>query len=123
MTEGSQNNAPVAGWQFKLGVVLFALSIVVPLVGVPLVAAMGLSTATVATVSSVLLVGAEVLGILSVAVMGKEGYTFIKSRVLGFLKRYQQLDLTVVAQRDHLRLDGPFKKQRLEIGSSCVNCC
>jgi hypothetical protein len=55
---------------------------------VPLVAAMGLSTATAATVSGVLLVAAEVLGIVSIAVMGKKGYTYIKSRIFGFLKQY-----------------------------------
>jgi hypothetical protein len=33
-------------------------------------------------------VGAEVLGILAVAVMGKSGYAYIKNRVFGFLKQY-----------------------------------
>jgi hypothetical protein len=55
---------------------------------VPLVAAMNLSATAVATVSGVLLAGAEVLGIAAVAVMGKSGYAFIKNRVFGFLKQY-----------------------------------
>jgi hypothetical protein len=88
MTEVSQANVPAAGWRLKLGVALFGLSIALPVLGVPLVAAMGLSTAIVATVSGAILVGAEVLGIAAVAVMGKSGYAFIKNRVFGFLKQH-----------------------------------
>ena len=41
-----------------------------------------------ASVSGVMLVAAEVIGLLAIAVMGKPGYTYIKGRVFGFLKRY-----------------------------------
>ena len=88
MAEASQAEVPAAGWRLKLGVTLFALSILLPVIGVPLVAAMGLSTTTVATVSGVLLASAEVLGIVAVAVMGKPGYAYIKNRVFGFLRQY-----------------------------------
>ncbi len=89
MAEVSQANVPpAAGWRLKLGIALFGLSIALPVLGVPLVAAMGLSAATVATVSGAMLVGAEVLGIIAVAVMGKPGYAYIKNRVFGFLKQY-----------------------------------
>ena len=88
MAEVSQANVPATGWRLKLGVVLFGLSLALPILGVPLVAAMGLSAATVATVSGALLAGAEVLGIVAVAVMGKSGYAYIKNRVFGFLKQY-----------------------------------
>jgi hypothetical protein len=88
MAELSQANVPAAGWRLKLGVSLLGLSIALPVLGVPLVAVIGLSAATVATVSGVLLVGAEVLGLVSVAVMGKSGYAYIKNRVFGFLKQY-----------------------------------
>ena len=89
MAEVSQTNVPpAAGWRLKLGIALFGLSIALPVLGVPLVAAMGLSAATVATVSGAMLVGAEVLGIIAVAVMGKPGYAYIKNRVFGFLKQY-----------------------------------
>ena len=73
MTDVSQAEVPAAGWRLRLGVVLFGLSIVLPVIGVPLVAAIGLSATTVATVSGVLLAGGEVLGIAAVAVMGKSG--------------------------------------------------
>ena len=88
MAEDSQANVPAAGWQLKLGVTLFGLSILLPVFGIPLVAAMGLPAETVATVSGVLLVLAEVLGLVAVAVMGKSGYAYIKSRVFGFFKQY-----------------------------------
>ena len=88
MVEVSQNKVPARGWRLKLGIALFGLSIALPVLGVPLVAAMGLSAATVATVSGAMLVGAEVLGIVAVAVMGKPGYAYIKNRVFSFLKQY-----------------------------------
>ena len=88
MTEVSQDNVPAMGWRLKLGVALFGLSIVLPVLGVPLVATMGLSTATVTTVSGIMLVGAEVLGVVAVAIMGKSGYAYMKNRVFGFLRQY-----------------------------------
>jgi hypothetical protein len=88
MTEDSKADVPVAGWQLKLGVTLFGLSIVLPVLGIPLVAAMELSTEAVATVSGVLLVAAEMLGLVAVAVMGKSGYAYIKNLVFGFFKQY-----------------------------------
>ena len=57
--------------------------------GVPVVVtALGLSTTMTASVSGALLVGAEVLGVCAIAVMGKSGYAFIKNRVFGFLKQH-----------------------------------
>ena len=79
---------PAAGWRLKLGVALFVLSIALPLVGVPVVTALGLSSTMTASVSGVLLIAAEVLGLIAVAVMGKSGYAYIKNRVFGFLKKH-----------------------------------
>lgn len=84
----SANAPPPAGWQIKLGLAMLILSVVTPLALVPLVNAMDLSAPIAATVSGVILAGAEVLGLAAVAVMGKKGYEYIKSRILGFLKRY-----------------------------------
>ena len=88
MSEVSQANVPAAGWRLKLGVTLFGLSILLPVLGLPVVALMGLSTTTVATISGAMLAGSEVLGIVAVAVMGKSGYAYIKNRAFGFLKQY-----------------------------------
>jgi hypothetical protein len=79
---------PAADWRLKLGATLFGLSILLPVAGVPLVTALGLSTTMTASVSGTLLVGAEVLGVCAVAVMGKSGYAYIKNRVFGFLKQH-----------------------------------
>jgi len=78
----------MAGWRFKFGVALFALSLFGPLAFIPLVAALDLSGAMVASITGGILVGAEVLLVLAAAVMGKSGYAYIKNRVFGFVKRY-----------------------------------
>ena len=88
MTEGSPADVPAAGWRLKLGIALFALSIALPVIGVPLTGRSGLSTTAVTAVSGTLLAGAEVLGIVAVAVMGKPGYAYIKQRLFAFLKQY-----------------------------------
>ena len=78
----------VFGWRLKLGITLFVLSIILPLAGIPAVAALGLSTTLTATISGALLFSTEILGIVAIAIMGKPGFTYIKSRVSGFFKRY-----------------------------------
>jgi len=78
----------VSSWRLTLGVTIFVLSIVVPLLGIPAVTASALSVTMKSTVSGVLLVGSEVFGILAIAVMGKPGYAFIKNKVFVFLKRH-----------------------------------
>ena len=80
--------SPAAGWRLRSGTAIFVLSILVPVAGVPIVAGLGLPATTTATVSGALLVGAELLGIMAVAVMGKPGFIYIKSRIFGFLKQY-----------------------------------
>jgi len=83
---GTSGN-PSAGWRLQLGITLFVLSILLPLAGVPLVASLSLSAGKTTTISGFLLVGAEVMGVAAIAVMGKPGYLYLKSRVFGFLKR------------------------------------
>jgi hypothetical protein len=88
MGDVSQSDELATGWRLKFGIALFGVSIGLPLLVIPVLAAIGLSAGTVATVSGALIVGSEILGIVAVAVMGKTGYTFIKNRVFGFLKQY-----------------------------------
>jgi len=88
MAETLQSDETATGWRLKFGIVLFGLSIGLPVFVIPTLAAMGLSAGTVATVSGALIVGSEILGIVAVAVMGKPGYAFIKNRVFGFIKQY-----------------------------------
>jgi len=88
MAEVLQDDVPTVGWRLKLGVAMFGFSIALPVFGIPLLATMGLSTATMTTASGAMLMGAEVFGIAAVAIMGKSGYAYIKSRAFGFLKQY-----------------------------------
>jgi hypothetical protein len=88
MADNRQVEEVTTGWRLNLGIALFGLSIVLPVLGVPLVAIIGLPAATVATVSGALLAGSEVLGIVAVADLGKSGYAYIKNHVFGFLKQY-----------------------------------
>lgn len=85
---GNTATTAIPGWRLKFGILIFILSIVLPLAGIPLLTSLDLSKAITASVSGVLLVGAEILGITAVAVMGKPGYLMIKSHVIGFLKQY-----------------------------------
>jgi hypothetical protein len=75
-------------WRLKLGVAVFILSILLPVAGIPLVPTFELSTTIAASVTAGLLVSAEVMGIVAIAIMGKPGYLYIKSLVFGFLKRF-----------------------------------
>ena len=79
---------PAAGWQLKLGAALFGLSIVLPLCGVALVAALDLSGTLTASLSGGLLLAGEILGVSAVAVAGKSSFAFIKSKIFGLLKQY-----------------------------------
>jgi hypothetical protein len=76
------------GLRLKAGAAMFMLSIIVPAAGVPLVASLSLSATMKASSSGALLMGGELIGIAAVAIMGKPGYLYIKTRLFGFLKRY-----------------------------------
>lgn len=89
MSEQAADPTPAAGgWRLRVGAAMFALSILVPAVGLPLLASMDLAGGQAATFSGALLVAAEVIGLGAVAVMGKSGYQFIKSRVFAFFRRH-----------------------------------
>ena len=77
-----------SGWRMKLGIFLFVCSIGLPLIGVPVLTSIGLTASQTASISAVFLIGAEVIGLTAVAVMGKEGFAYIKNRAVGFLTKY-----------------------------------
>jgi hypothetical protein len=89
MTEhASSGDQPKTGWRLKAGIALLLISIILPIMGVPFVAGLGLSGTITTSLSGAMLIGAELLGVAAIAVMGKPGYQYIKSRVFGFLKQY-----------------------------------
>jgi len=83
---------PAASWRLTLGVIIFLISIILLSAGIPVVTALDISTTMKSSVIGGLLVSAEVLGIIAIAVMGKPGYLYIKSLAFGFLKRFGPSD-------------------------------
>jgi hypothetical protein len=75
------------GWRIKTGFSIFIASMVWPLV-LPILPLLGMSTQSVAKLTGIMLVAAEVLLIAAAAIAGKEGFAYIKQRVFGFIKSY-----------------------------------
>ena len=84
---GTDNSAR-SGWHLKAGAILFGLSILVPIAGVPVIGILELRGTLKASLSGGLLLIGELLGISAVAVMGKPGYLFLKGKADALLKRY-----------------------------------
>ncbi len=85
----NQTTKPAApGWRFKFGVYLLVLGAICPFF-TPLVAMTGLSTEWKAALSGLLLVGIpEIFSLMAIAVMGKDGFNYIKGKVFAFFKRH-----------------------------------
>lgn len=79
---------PSISWRFKLGLGLFALSFTFPIVGVPIVSLFDLTTTMATSISALVLGIAEVCGLAAVAVMGKDGFVYIKGLFSKYLKQY-----------------------------------
>jgi len=78
---------PSAGWRIKAGFTLFIVSIAWPVV-LPILPVLGLSGTAIAAFSGVMLVAAELMLVAGVAIAGKDGFAYIKSKVFGVLKAY-----------------------------------
>jgi hypothetical protein len=88
MIEKQTTKPPAPGWRFKLGVYLLVVGAICPLF-TPLVAMTGLSTEWKAALSGLLLVGIpEIFSLMAIAVMGKDGFNYIKGKVFAFFKRH-----------------------------------
>ena len=71
-----------------LGGIVFILGFASPLL-IPIVLASELSTAIKSTLSGLLALGIPELGMLiAVAILGKDGFSFLKQKLFGLLKRY-----------------------------------
>jgi hypothetical protein len=74
-------------WRFRTGVTLIAMGWICPLF-IPLVTQSALSTEWKTALSGFLLVvGPEVLSILAIAILGKDGFNFLKEKVFALLRR------------------------------------
>jgi hypothetical protein len=76
------------GWRWKMSIALFLLSILLPLFGVPIVAALDFSRPMTASISGALMVVGELLGLAAVAIIGKPGYALIKEKIFGLLRQH-----------------------------------
>ena len=79
-------------WRIKLGLVIFVISLIVPYVLAPLVVFMGLSGPLTATIAGGLYLSGEIMGIASIALLGKDGYRYIKNYMSGLCKLYKPSD-------------------------------
>lgn len=87
-----------SGWRLRFGLVLIALSLVMPAFAL-LLPLLDLPTAAKATIAGVLVAGGpEVTTIAAVAVLGKSGFAWVKGRAFGFLKRHGPADVVSVGR-------------------------
>ena len=76
-----------ASWRFRIGVVLIVIGWICPLF-IPLVTKSTLSTEWKTALSGFLLVvGPEVLSLLAIAILGKDGFNYLKENVFALLRR------------------------------------
>ncbi len=71
-----------------IGGAIFIIGFLMPLL-VAVVAKMNMSLGLKTTISALLLLGIpEVFMLITIAILGKEGYNYLKDKLFGFLKRY-----------------------------------
>ncbi len=76
-----------SSWRFRTGVTLIAIGWICPLF-IPLVTKSTLSIEWKTALSGFLLVvGPEVLSILAIAILGKDGFNYLKEKVFALLRR------------------------------------
>jgi hypothetical protein len=78
---------PTASWRYRTGITLIAIGWICPLF-IPFVTKSALSTEWKTALSGFLLVvGPEVLSVMAIAILGKDGFNFLKGKVFALLRR------------------------------------
>jgi len=78
---------PPASWRFRTGITLITIGWICPLF-IPFVTKSTLSTEWKTALSGFLLVvGPEVLSILAIAILGKDGFNYLKEKVFALFRR------------------------------------
>ena len=81
-------NLPAAERKLIIGSIVFVLGQISPLILIPVVVSLDLSSGWTTALSGLLMFGFPELAILaSVAIMGKEGFEFIKGKLFGYFKK------------------------------------
>lgn len=82
------NNLPAAKKKIIIGSIVFVLGQLSPLILIPIVISLDLSSGWTTALSGLLMFGFPELAILaSVAIMGKEGFEFIKGKLFRYFKK------------------------------------
>lgn len=82
------NNSPTAEKKIIIGSIVFVLGQISPLILIPVVLSLDLSTGWITALSGVLMFGFPELAILAaIAIMGKDGFNFIKGKIFGYFKK------------------------------------
>ena len=79
-TATAKPDAP-AGWRFKAGIALIALTALAWLL-IPIEAALGMSAATIAATTAGIAIANKVILLIAIAVMGKAGFQELKAKLL-----------------------------------------
>jgi len=75
------------GWRLRLGLFFFVIGWICPLF-VPLVTTLDLPAETKTLLSGFLLIGApEIFSVISIIILGKSGFNYIKYKTFAFLKK------------------------------------
>ena len=81
-------NLPAAKNKIIIGSIVFILGQISPLILIPVVVSLDLSSGWTTALSGLLMFGFPELAILaSVAIMGKQGFNFFKQKIFGYFKK------------------------------------
>jgi hypothetical protein len=88
MTEEQETDQnPPNGWRFRVGLIFFVLGWLCPLL-IPLVTRSDLPVETKTLLTGFFLLGLpEIFSVISIVILGKSGFEYIKSKAFAFLKR------------------------------------
>ncbi len=87
-TAPANTEQPQPNWRFRLGLTILIVGWLSPLL-IPVVTRTSLATEWKTIIAGLLAVGIpEVFTVAAIAIMGKDGYNFIKKRIFSFLKKH-----------------------------------
>ena len=93
------SSLPAAEKKIIIGSIVFILGQLSPLILIPLVISLDLSSGWTTALTGLFMFGFPELAILaSVAIMGKQGFDFIKGRVFGYLKKIAPPDTVSITR-------------------------
>lgn len=85
-TQKTDQHAPT-GWRLRFGLFFFVVGWICPLF-IPIVTGLNLPAETKTLLSGFLLIGApEIFSVISIIILGKSGFNYIKSKTFAFLKK------------------------------------